>query len=67
MASATGPRGVADQRAGGARFRRTAPAHRAIFATDVSPPVTARDVRVEKTDPEYFLLAEVRVHGKPGL
>jgi hypothetical protein len=38
--------------------------HRAIFATDVSPPVLARYVRVEKTVGEYFFLGEVRVHGK---
>jgi hypothetical protein len=38
--------------------------HRAIFAADVSPPVAARYVRVEKTAPEYFFLGEVRVHGK---
>lgn len=44
---------------------RTGVPHRAIFAADVSPPVTARYVRVEKTDPEYFFLAEVRVHGQP--
>jgi hypothetical protein len=39
--------------------------HRAIFAAEVSPPVSARYVRVEKTAPEYFFLGEVRVHGKP--
>src|SRR5262249_37480704 len=44
---------------------RTGIPHRAIFAADVSPPVNARHVRVEKTDPEYFFLAEVKVHGKP--
>jgi hypothetical protein len=38
--------------------------HRAIFAVDVSPPVVARYVRVEKSAPEYFFLGEVRVHGK---
>lgn len=38
--------------------------HRAIFAADVSPPVAARYVRVEKTAPEYFFVGEVRVHGK---
>lgn len=38
--------------------------HRAIYATDVSPPVTARYVRVEKTASEYFFLGEVLVHGK---
>jgi hypothetical protein len=38
--------------------------HRAIFAADVSPPVVARYVRVEKTASEYFFLGEVRVHGK---
>jgi hypothetical protein len=37
--------------------------HRAIFARDVAPPVVARYLRVEKTVPEYFFLAEVRVHG----
>jgi len=41
-------------------------AHRAIFASDVSPPVTARYVRVQKTASEYFFLGEVRVHGTPG-
>ena len=39
--------------------------HRAIYAADVSPPAKARYVRVEKTAPEYFYLAEVRVHGTP--
>jgi hypothetical protein len=39
-------------------------AHRAIFAADVSPAVTARYVRVAKTVPEYFFVGEVRVHGK---
>jgi hypothetical protein len=39
--------------------------HRAIFSSEVSPPVKARYVRVEKTAPEYFFLGEVRVHGKP--
>ena len=38
--------------------------HRAIFAVDVSPPASARYVRVEKTAPEYFFLGDVRVHGK---
>jgi hypothetical protein len=38
--------------------------HRAIFATDVSPPKTARYVRVEKTADGYFFLGEVRIHGK---
>jgi hypothetical protein len=38
--------------------------HRAIYATDVSPPVVARYVRVEKTAAEYFFIGEVRVHGK---
>jgi hypothetical protein len=37
--------------------------NRAIFAADVSPPVTARYVRVQKTVSEYFFLGEVRVHG----
>jgi F5/8 type C domain len=39
--------------------------HRAIYAADVTPPAKARYVRVEKTAPEYFYLAEVRVHGTP--
>jgi F5/8 type C domain len=39
--------------------------HRAIYAVDVSPPAKARYLRVEKTAPEYFYLAEVRVHGTP--
>jgi F5/8 type C domain/Right handed beta helix region len=39
--------------------------HQSIFAGDVSPPVKARYVRVEKTVAEYFFLGEVRVHGKP--
>ncbi len=39
--------------------------HRAIFATELSPPVRARYVRVEKTASEYFFLGEVRVHGVP--
>jgi hypothetical protein len=38
--------------------------HRAILAVDVKPPVVARYVRVAKTVPEYFFVAEVRVHGK---
>jgi beta-glucuronidase len=37
--------------------------HRAIFAADVSPAVTARYVRVRKTASEYFFLGEVRIHG----
>ncbi len=37
--------------------------HRAIFALELGAPVTARFIRVEKTAPEYFFLAEVRVHG----
>jgi hypothetical protein len=37
--------------------------HQAIFASDVSPPVMARYVRVRKTVSEYFFLGEVRVHG----
>jgi hypothetical protein len=39
--------------------------HRAIFAVNVSPPISARYVRVAKTAPEYFFLGEVLVHGKP--
>lgn len=46
---------------------RTGLPHRAIFTADVSPPVMARYVRVEKTDPEYFFLGEVRVHGRPAM
>lgn len=37
--------------------------HRAIWAREVRPPVSARYVRVEKTQPEYFFLADVLVHG----
>jgi hypothetical protein len=39
--------------------------HEAIFAQVVQPSVVARYVRVEKTKPEYFFLAEVRIHGVP--
>lgn len=39
--------------------------HRAIYAADVTPPAKARYVRVEKTAPEYFYIADVRVHGTP--
>jgi hypothetical protein len=38
--------------------------HRAIFAAEVAPAARVRYVRVEKTAPEYFFLAEVRVHGR---
>jgi hypothetical protein len=39
-------------------------AHRAIFARELAT-VVARHVRFEKTAPEYFFLAEVRIHGTP--
>ena len=39
--------------------------HRAIYSRTLETPVRARYVRVEKTQPEYFFLAEVRVHGQP--
>ncbi len=43
----------------------TALPHRAIYARTLQAPVIGRYVRIEKTQPEYFFLAEVRIHGKP--
>jgi hypothetical protein len=47
------------------RVGATSLPHRAIYARTLAAPVAARYVRVEKTQPEYFFLAEVLVHGKP--
>lgn len=38
--------------------------HRAIYARTLPTSVIGRYLRIEKTQPEYFFLSEVRIHGK---